>query len=157
MTDAPGSNETAGSSGVPEKDWLALPRAMKSPIYDYMGFDITDGGEGWAEITLTIPDVLLNADGVLHGGVWTVVSDTAMGAAARTLIEPHERVITSQMDFRWLRAIEGRTLRALGRVIRRGRTGWHCTVECFDQRGVLVGMGSGTFVVIDRGRAESPR
>lgn len=138
-----------------EKDWLALPRALKSPIYDYLGFDITDGGEGWAEVTLRIEDVLLNADGVLHGGVWTLVSDTAMGAAARTLIEPHERVVTTQMDFRWLRAISGRTLRCIGRVLRRGRTGWHLTVECLDESGTLVGVGSGTFVVIDRGRSEA--
>ncbi|MCB9482860.1 MAG: PaaI family thioesterase [Dehalococcoidia bacterium] len=135
-----------------EKDWLELPRALKSPIYDYVGFDIVDGGEGWAEVELRIDDVLLNADGVLHGGVWTLVADTAMGAAARTLIEPHERVITTQMDFRWMRPISGRTLRCVGRVMRRGRTGWHCTVDCLDAEGTLVGMGSGSFVVIDRGR-----
>lgn len=146
MADTPDTTDTA------EKDWLALPRALKSPIYDYLGFDITDGGEGWAEVTLTLQDVLLNADGVLHGGVWTVVADTAMGAAARTLIEPTERVITSQMDFRWLRAIKGNVLRCTGRVLRRGRTGWHCTVECHDEAGTLVGVGSSTFVVVDRGR-----
>ena len=133
-----------------EKDWLALPRALKSPVYDYIGFDITDGGEGWAEVTLQITDVLLNADGVLHGGIWTVVTDTAMGAAARTLMEPHERVITTQSDFRWLRAISGDLLICTGRVLRRGRTGWHCTVECHDRAGTLVGQGSGSFVVIER-------
>ena len=105
MADSSDVRGTTQSSEPAEKDWLALPRALKSPVYDYIGFDITDGGEGWAEVTLQITDVLLNADGVLHGGIWTVVTDTAMGAAARTLMEPHERVITTQSDFRWLRAI----------------------------------------------------
>lgn len=144
------TSEPSQPSQTAEKDWLALPRALKAPLYDYLGFDITDGGEGWAEVTLQIRDVLLNADGVLHGGVWTVVADTAMGAAARTLIEPHERVITTQSDFRWLRAIKGDRLISTGRVLRRGRTGWHCTVECHDQTGTLVGQGSGSFVVIER-------
>ncbi|MGE3960260.1 MAG: PaaI family thioesterase [Dehalococcoidia bacterium] len=149
MPDAQGAARQDGAAG---KDWLALPRALKSPIYDYVGFDIVDGGEGWAAVELTIEDVLLNADGVLHGGVWTLVADTAMGSAARTLIEPHERVVTIQMDFRWMRPITGRTLRCVGRVVRRGRTGWHCSVECQDGTGTLVGTGTGTFVVIDRNR-----
>ncbi len=151
MADSPdASSQTPEVSAVSEKDWLAIPRALKVPLYDYLGFDITDGGEGWAEVTLRIEDILLNADGILHGGVWTVVADTSMGAAARTLIEPNERVITTQMDFRWLRAISGRTLRCTGRVVRRGRTGWHCSVECHDEAGTLVGMGSGSFVVVER-------
>ncbi len=150
MADSHDSPDAPQPSDAPEKDWLALPRALKSPVYDYLGFDITDGGEGWAEVTLQIRDVLLNADGVLHGGVWTVVTDTAMGAAARTLMEPHERVITTQADFRWLRAISGDALICTGRVLRRGRTGWHCTVECHDRAGTLVGQGSGSFVVIER-------
>lgn len=148
MSDAP---DPQAATEPPEKDWLALPRALKSPIYDYLGFDITDGGEGWAEVTLEIQDILLNADGVLHGGVWTVVADTSMGAAVRTLIEPHERAVTTQLDFRWLRPISGRTMRCLGRVLRRGRTGWHCTVECFDAEGRLVGMGSSSFAIVERG------
>lgn len=138
-----------------ERDWLALPRALRAPIYDLLGFDLTDGGEGWLEVTLQITDPLLNADGVLHGGVWTLISDTAMGGAIRTVIEPHQRVVTSQSDFRWLRPISGRTLRSVGRILRRGRSVWHCTCECFDEQGTLVGAGSGTFVVIDRGRDAS--
>ena len=144
--------DTPDSPGTPEKDWLAHPRAMKSPIYDYLGFDITDGGEGWVEVTLRLHDAVLNADGVLHGGVWTVVADSAMGGAARTLIKPTERVITTQLDFRWLRGIAGQSLRCVGRVVRRGRTGWHCSVDCYDESGALVGMGSSSLVVIDRDR-----
>jgi acyl-CoA thioesterase len=147
------------SPGTPraeaERDWLALPRALRAPIYDILGFDITDGGEGWLEVTLQIADGVLNADGVVHGGVWTLVSDTAMGGAVRTLIEPHERVVTSQSDFRWLRPLQGTELRSVGRVLRRGRSVWHCTCECFDASGTLVGSGSGTFVVIQRDRPEA--
>ncbi|MCK9485896.1 MAG: PaaI family thioesterase [Dehalococcoidia bacterium] len=137
--------------GRVERDWLALPRALRAPIYDLLGFDITDGGEGWLEVTLRITPPVLNADGVLHGGMWTLISDTAMGGAVRTLIEPEQRVVTSQSDFRWLRPIAGETLRSVGRVLRRGRSVWHCTCECFDAQGTLVGSGTGTFVVIDRG------
>lgn len=139
-------------SHASEQDWIALLRTVRTPVYDHIGFDFTDGGEGWAEVTLHVRDVLLNVYGGLHGGVWTTAADSAMGGAVRTLMQPHEQVFTSQMDFRWLRPVRGPVLRCVGRVLRRGRSVWHCTVECFDESGVLVGSGSGTFVVVDEGR-----
>lgn len=142
MTGVPAEGAT------PERDWLAYPRSLIAPIYGHLGFDITDGGEGWLEITLQVTDVLLNADGVVHGGIWLVVADSAMGGAMRTLLEPGERAVTGQLDFRWLRPFRGDTLRAVGRVVRRGRTLNHCTVEMLDEDSQVVGTGSATFVVV---------
>jgi uncharacterized protein (TIGR00369 family) len=133
-----------------ERDWLAHPRAMIAPLYEDLGFTITDGGEGWLEITLTITERLMNNDGVLHGGMWALVADSTMGGAVRTLIERNERVLTSQSDLRWLRPIDGDILRCVGRVFRRGRRVTHCSVELFDATGRLVGSGGGTFVVVER-------
>jgi uncharacterized protein (TIGR00369 family) len=145
MTSSDGAGGGAGAH-----DWLALPRSLIAPIYDHLGFDITDGGEGWLEITLRVSDVVLNADGVVHGGIWLVIADSAMGGAVRTLIEPGERVVTGQLDFRWLRPYTGDVLRAVGRVARRGRSLTHCTVELLDERDVVVGTGSATFVILAR-------
>ena len=131
-----------------ERDWLAYPRSLVSPIYRHLGFDITAGGEGWLEVTLNVSDLVLNADGVVHGGVWLIVADSAMGGALRTLLVPGERAVTGQIDFRWLRPFEGDTLRAVGRVARRGRMLNHCTVELLDGHNRVVGTGSSTFVVV---------
>jgi uncharacterized protein (TIGR00369 family) len=139
-----------------EKDWLAHPRAMIAPLYEELGFEITGGGEGWLEITLTITERLLNNDGVLHGGMWALVADSTMGGAVRTLIERDERVLTSQSDLRWLRPIDGDILRCVGTVVRRGRTVTHCGVELFDAGGRLVGSGGGTFVIVSRDRDDAP-
>ncbi len=140
---------TAGDTGE-ERDWLAVPRSLIAPVYAILGFSITDGGEGWVECTLVVRDELLNADGVLHGGVWLLVADSAQGGAVRTLLTPEERTATVQSDFRWLRRLEGARLRCVGRVVRRTRQAWHTSVECFDAAGTLVGTGGGTFVVVPR-------
>lgn len=134
------------------RDWLAYPRAMVAPIYEQLGFAITDGGEGWLEITLSITEQLLNKDGVLHGGMWTLIADSAMGGACRTQLDPSQRVITTQMDFHWLKAISGNRLKCNGRVLHRGRRVWHCTSELYDAHDALVGFGSASFVVIPRER-----
>jgi acyl-CoA thioesterase len=131
-----------------ERDWVAYPRAMVGPIYAYLGLAITGGGCGWLETTLSISDRLLNKDGVLHGGMWTLVADSAMGGACRTLLNSSERVVTTQMDFRWLRALSGDSLRCVGRVVGRGRGVWHCSCELYDTNHVQVALGSGSFLVI---------
>jgi acyl-CoA thioesterase len=123
---------------------------LVAPIYDHLGFKITDGGEGWLEITLDVTEVVLNADGVVHGGIWLVIADSAMGGALRTLIEPTERAVTTQSDFRWLRPFTGRRLRAVGRVLRRARALSHCSVELLDEEDRVIGTGSATFVVVPR-------
>ena len=144
------TSNSAGGDGAPEKDWLATPRSLVSPVYDILGFSITDGGEGWVECTLVVRDELINADGALHGGVWVVVSDSAQGGAVRTMLGPDERAATVQADFRWLRRLDGDRLRCVGRVVRRTRQVWHTSVECFDAAGGLVGTGTSTFVVVPR-------
>ncbi len=132
-------------------DELALQRArsMVSASYEYLGLEITGGGAGWIEQTLTIRDELLNGDGILHGGMWAVVADSSMGGAIRTMIDvERERAVTAQLDIRWLRPARGDTLRSVGRLVRRGRTLSHCTAELFDARDELVGAASGTFMVV---------
>lgn len=141
------TSQPEGDAGG-EKDWLAMPRSLVSPVYDILGFSITDGGEGWVECTLVVRDELLNANGGLHGGVWMVVSDSAQGGAVRTMMTAEERTATVQADFRWLRPIEGDRLRCVGRVVRRTRQVWHTSVECFDAADRLVGTGTSTFVVV---------
>lgn len=132
-----------------DRDWLAYPRAMTGPIYGHLGFAITAGGPGWLEVTLTITHQLMNKDGVLHGGMWTLIADACMGGACRTLLDHSARVVTTQMDFRWLRALSSNQLRGVGRVLKQGSTGWHCIAELYDSNAVQVGFGSGSFVIID--------
>lgn len=135
-----------------QRDWLAHPREMEGPIYAAIGMSIVDGGEGWARVDLELRPELMNADGVLHGGMWAVVADTAMGNAIRTVITREERVATVQSDYRWLRPLGGSRLSCLGRVERRGRTVWHCSCVLEDDQGRTVGTGTGTFVVFRRDR-----
>jgi uncharacterized protein (TIGR00369 family) len=125
----------------------ALRQMQDVPLFRDLGYEFTDAGEGWAEITFTASPRTDNLYGIVHGGVWLVLADSAMGGALGTLVEPDERVITAQSEFRWLRPLEGETIRARARVLRRGRTLSHCTVELFDAAGEQIGLGNGTYVV----------
>ena len=71
-----------------------------------------------------------------------------MGGALGTVCPFEDRILTGQLDFRWLRPLDGDRIVARGKVLRRGRTLSHCTVELFDGRGRQIGAGSGTYVVV---------
>lgn len=116
-------------------------------IFDFLGMRFSDWGDGWAELTMLAGPGNQNLYGIVHGGAWLVVADSTMGGAFATVCAPDERIITGQLDFRWLRPLDGDRLVARGTVIRRGRTLSHAKVELFDAAGRQVGAGSGTYVI----------
>ena len=61
-----------------------------------------------------------------------------------------ERVVTAQLDVRWIRPAYGDALRSVGRLLRRGLTLPHLTAELLDGRGELVGSATGTFMVVPK-------
>lgn len=119
-----------------------------APVFAGLGFAFSDAGEGWSEITFQASPRANNLYGIVHGGVWLFLADSAMGGALGTVCDPAERIITTQLDFRWLRGLSGDTIRARGRVVRRGRSVSHAAVTLSDEQGREIGQGSATYVVL---------
>ena len=126
----------------------ALLAMQAVPLFAALGYEFSDAGDGWAELTFSAGANSMNLYGIVHGGAWLFLADSAMGGALGTVCAPDERIITTQADFRWLRALEGSTIRARGRVVRRGRSVSHASVELFDGARKLIGQGSGTYVIL---------
>jgi uncharacterized protein (TIGR00369 family) len=126
----------------------ALGEMEAVPLFAQLGYRFSDAGDGWAEITFQAAANAMNLYGIVHGGAWLFLADSAMGGALGTLCDASERIITTQLDFRWLRALKGTTIRARGVVVRRGRSVSHASVELLDGDGTLIGAGSGTYVIL---------
>lgn len=126
----------------------ALAAMEAVPVFSALGYGFTDAGEGWAEITFEASPATMNLYGIVHGGAWLFLADSAMGGALGTVCDPGERIITTQLDFRWLRALSGEIIRAKGRVVRRGRSVSHAAVELLDSQERVIGQGSATYVIL---------
>jgi uncharacterized protein (TIGR00369 family) len=126
----------------------ALAAMEAVPLFSALGCRFRDAAERWAELLFEASAKTDNLYGITHGGAWLFLADSAMGAALGTLCVPAERVITTQSDFRWLRALEGRTIVARGEVMRRGRSVSHCRATLIDEAGRVVGAGTGTYVIL---------
>ena len=72
---------------------------------------------------------LTQQHGFLHAGVVAAVADSACGYAALTLMSRDAAVMSVEFKVNLLKPAAGETFRAIGRVVRSGRTLSVCSAE----------------------------
>lgn len=77
---------------------------------------------GEVAIVLATRPELAQQHGYLHGGALISVADSAAGYAAMTLMAPGDGVLTVDVKLNLLNPARGDAIRAVGRVVRAGRT-----------------------------------
>jgi uncharacterized protein (TIGR00369 family) len=117
------------------------------------------------EVHLALPfrGDLTQQHGFLHAGIATAVIDSACGYAALSLMEPGAAVLSVEFKVQLLAPARGDSFRAVGRVIRAGRTlsvvsgelraFTHSENGAQSGEGELVTMLTGTMMTV-RGRPE---
>jgi len=75
--------------------------------------------------------------GLVHGGVTATIADIAAGFAGFTLVGPNEHTVTAEIKVSYLRPAKGILLRAVGSVMKQGRTMHFCEahVYCINEHG----------------------
>lgn len=108
------------------------------------------------EVILELPfrADLVQQHGFLHAGVVTTAMDSACGYAALSLMEPGTAVLSVEFKVNLLAPARGRRFRAIGRVVRAGRTITVVAGELWafdaDEPGTLVAMLTGTMMSVRR-------
>jgi len=140
-----------------------LFRAAHQGFHHEVGFrvDAAQSGPGFCTVTGRVERRHLNINGVVHGGVYATILDTAMGASVVTTLGPGETTATTSLYVEFLRAArEGATLVARGQVLRRGRHIAFVEGELKDADGDRLSQGHGTWYIWsagDRPPASPPR
>jgi len=107
---------------APRPDLIAAAR--RGGFHHVAGFELDPArsGRGHCTVTGRVEHRHLNVNGVVHGGVYATILDTAMGASVITLLGKGETTATTSLYVEFLRAArEGDHLTARGAVLRRGR------------------------------------
>ena len=87
-----------------------------------LGVSISRVAPGEVELELPFREDLTQQHGFLHAGVVTAVIDSACGYAALSLMEAGAAVLSVEFKVNLLAPARGRHFRAVGRVVRAGRT-----------------------------------
>ena len=86
-----------------------------------LGMSLVSVAPGEAVSRLTVEDRHLQQDGFVHAGVVATLADHTGGAAAWTLVEPHQTVLTVEFKIHFLNPARGPELTCRSTIMRPGR------------------------------------
>ena len=114
-------------------------------VIDFMEIEVVPTPDGEARLELT-PDIRhANLHLMAHGGMLTLMADTAMGAKCLAL---NKRVVTISMMIEFMRAIKvGTRIMTDARVLHDGQRTMVCECRIVDATGKLYAKADATFFV----------
>ncbi|QKS26772.1 PaaI family thioesterase [Vreelandella titanicae] len=100
-----------------------------------------------AEISMPINENLLQAYGMVHGGIYCVLIDSVLGTAVRGGYGFDTKPVTTDLNVTFLRSTGIGTLYATAEVIKAGRKIAVGRGEVRDAEGRMLAVGRGSFLV----------
>ena len=130
----------------------------RQSIMQLIGAELTRVEPGRVEIQLPYRADLCQQHGFFHAGVTATIADSAGGYAAYSLFPADASVLTTEFKINLLAPAAGERLRAVGTVIKPGRTLTISDVEVFavrDGRQTLCAKLLGTLMTL-HGKPDAP-
>lgn len=136
-----GAFEEVTTPRDPDYEQRVRESFARQAVMATLGATLSSVAPGEVAIELPFQPELTQQHGFLHAGIITSVMDSACGYAALSLMEPGAAVLSVEFKVNLLAPARGDRFRAIGRVVRVGRT---------------VTVVSGELRVIEDERAEPP-
>ena len=124
-------------------------------FYQHMGMQLLDLGPGWAHVTMNVAPVLLNPNGVLHGGALSTLIDTAI---TQTMLMTEEfqllrdqkqgYITTIDLRVKFLRPVKPGTIRCEARIHHMGRQVFHAMAVVTDEAGRELAQGDASYMIV---------
>jgi len=127
---------------------LADGKRPPPPIASLIGFTLSAVSPGEAVIELTTGPQHANPMGALHGGVLCDIADAAMGIAYASTLTDGETFATVELKINFLKPVWTARLRAVGRLIKRGKTLGFLECDITDEEQSLVARASSTCMTL---------
>jgi len=118
------------------------------PVAELLGFKLVSAQPGEAVVELEASAKHANPMGTLHGGVLCDIADAAMGIAYAATLEEGESFTTLELKINFLKPVWRAKLRAVGRVVKKGRTVGLTECDVLDQNEQLVARASSTCLTL---------
>src|SRR5947207_477369 len=122
--------------------------APPPPIARLIGFNLISVKPGEAVVEFQATERHANPMGTLHGGVLCDIADAAMGMAYASQLKEGESFTTLELKINFLRPVWNATLRAVGRVVKSGRSIGLVECDVIDENDRLVARASCTCMTL---------
>ena len=137
----------ADNTVAPLKEFLTKQAEGRIPFWVTLGMEILQADPGLARVRVPFGPHLLNANGVLHGGVVFTAGDAAVAVALLGLLSPGARIATLEMKINFLKPVESSEIIAEALIVHRGRKTAVGDVSVRDASGTTVAKALATYAV----------
>jgi uncharacterized protein (TIGR00369 family) len=129
-----------------------IERGTRVPIGETLGFRLVEVGDGLAVFEAEAGPWAYNPIGSVHGGWYAAVLDAPLGCALHTLLPAGVGYATLEIKVNLVRPVQPNTgvLRAIGRVVHRGRRTALTEARMEDAAGRLYAHATSTCLILDR-------
>lgn len=126
------------------------PNAATSALGEMIGREIIRMEDGESEVQFAIDERWMNMQGILHGGAYATMLDTACGVAARSMLDldVHKGHVTLELKTSYFKGGKPGKYIAKGKVLRMGKRVSYIEASLFDEVGDLVSRASATFSLL---------
>ena len=123
---------------------MARGEAPQPPVAALVGFRMVSTERGQAVMELEASERHANPMGTLHGGILCDIADAAMGMACASTLDEGETFTTLEMKINFLKPVWKAKLRAVGRIVKEGRTITLAECRITDEKEQLVAFATCT-------------
>ncbi len=123
-------------------------RLARSAFHTWVGLFVESVGDGEARLGIELQPHHFNQQGIVHGGLISMLADTAIGLALRSRLGPGLTHRTAQLNVHFLRHSERGRLVGIGRALHSGKRMGYGEAEVRDDDGELLARASGTFIIL---------
>jgi uncharacterized protein (TIGR00369 family) len=118
------------------------------PIAKLIGFRIISIESGQVVVELDADERYANPMGTVHGGIFCDIADAAMGMAYASTLDEGESFTTLELKINFLKPVWKAKLRAIGKVVKRGRTVGLVECDVMDEQQNLIARASSTCMTL---------
>lgn len=118
------------------------------PFLGALGVRFAAAEADGATLTLGFRANLAQPTGILHGGLHSILIDTAIAQALLTTIRPGFSVVTVRLDANYFAPVRAGEVAVRASVVRKGKRIAHGTAVVVDDRDAVVAQGWGVFAVV---------
>jgi uncharacterized protein (TIGR00369 family) len=129
-------------------DFPTVRRAMRASVAGKLfGFELDLLKPGRAVMTMRVRDRHLQLHGMVHGGLFAALADTAGALAAYPMLPRGTQLATISMSINYLEAVANGSITAEGRVVRLGKNIAVSECDIKDHKARLVAKSLMTFAI----------
>ena len=136
---------------LPDKRGTQLSHDDDSPFLRFVGIEYVQSAGGVGSVSLSVQAHHLQAAGQVHGGLISVLADTACFRAVRSLLSPGQRTTTVELKVNFLESANSGRLTAVATIVSNKDRLMVADIEVNSDDGRLIAQGLGTFLVMGSG------